>query len=118
MRNTNFKEMEKYFWDNYEGDYDNLKHACEDVVNEAMPVMNYPSNLQRFPNIVDRLADHFRGLPSPFYPEYSNYEIEQYLRKWGIIKENDIPLKVGRLVDGWWYYWANWVIKTSRGERV
>ena len=115
MRN-NTKEMEQYFWENYEGEETELKDACKDVLNEAIPIMDYPRNLQLFPNMAERLGDHFRGLPSPFYPTPYYYEIEENLRAWGILKEDDIPSKVERLKENWFSYWAAWVIKNAGGK--
>lgn len=117
-RNTNFEAMEKYFWENYQGEYDVLKHACEDILQESIPIMDYPRNMQDFPNMGDRLGDHFRGLPYPFYPTPYYHEIEENLREWGIIKEGYLPSRVNKMKEDWWSYWAGWVIKNAEGKRL
>lgn len=118
MRNTNFEAMERYFWEAYEGGQTNLRMACEEVYEEFERVANYPSNIRNIPNTVDRMADYFMGLPSPFHPDYQNYRIEEILREWGIIKDGHPPSRVNKMVEGWWSYWASWVIKIVEGKRL
>ena len=118
MRNTNLPAMENYFMEAYEGGQIDLKTACEEVYKEFERVANYPSNIHQYPNEVDRMGDYFRGLPSPFHPDYENYRIEEILREWNIIKDGYPPSRVNKMVDGWWSYWASWVIKNVKGKTL
>ena len=117
-RNTNFTAMEKYFWENYLGEETELNEACLDVVGTGRDQYNYANNLQRLPHEQDRMADWFQGLPHPFYPTPYYHEIEENLTEWGIIKNGFPPSRVQRLKDGWWTYWAAWVIKNAEGRRL
>ena len=118
MRNTNFKEMEVYFWENYQGQETALKEACLDVVGTGRDIYDYPRNLQVFPHEKDRMADWFQGLPDPFYPTPYYCDIEETLREWNIIKDGFPPSRVSRLKEGWFTYWAGWVIKTAQGRKL
>jgi len=117
-RNVNFGAMEKYFWEEYAGEETTLKAACQDVLETGREIYNYPNNQRRFPFEEDRMADWFQGLPDPFYPTPYYHEIEENLKEWGIIKDSFPPSRVERLKNGWWSYWASWVIKNAEGRRL
>ena len=106
--------MEAYFRENYNGSETELGAMCKDTLDTYRDVTEYANNLRRFPNLTDRVADHMGGLPEPFYPTPYYYEIEELLRDWNIIKESDNPSRVERLKNGWWTYWAGWIIKNAR----
>jgi len=118
MRNTNFKAMEQYFWDNYQGQETTLKEACLDVLATGRGIYDYPRNQQVFPHEEGRMADWFQGLPDPFYPTPYYHEIEENLTEWGIIKDGFPPSRVSKIKNGWWVYWASWVIKNAEGKRL
>ncbi len=112
-KNHNEAGMRKFFRNEYEGEFSTLKAQAKDVVRQARAVYNYPNNIKNYPNEIDRMADHFMGLPSPFHPLFRNFEIEEQLKSWGVLAEDAIPSKVSRMVDNYYRYWAAWVFETA-----
>jgi len=86
MRNTNFKAMEQYFWDNYQGQETTLKEACLDVVGTGRDIYDYPRNLQVFPHEEGRMADWFQGLPDPFTPHHTTMILKKLLGSGTLLK--------------------------------
>ena len=77
--------------------------------------MNHTYNVKRHPNRVNRIADWMMGLPNPWHPDFENWEIEQLLRKWNVIKDDDKEKAVTKKVQNWFNYWANYlVVKADR----
>ena len=113
-RNYNEQAMIAYFWENYTGDKTTLKDACKEIVETGRAIYNYPRNLQLFPAEADRLADYFQGLPTLFYPTPYYHEIEENLRKWGIIKENWSDSRIWRAKENWWFVWAQFCLKEAK----
>jgi hypothetical protein len=48
-------------------------------MSEFVRVANYPNNIQRYPNILDRIDNYMMGLPFNF--DFSNYDKLQIVSK-------------------------------------
>ena len=80
--------IKKYILDSI--DFDHLPTETDEekinsLLSEFERVANYPYNLQKLPNIQDRLADYLMGLPIGL--EYTNYEILELTKKLHDVKE-------------------------------
>ncbi len=108
-RNHNEDKMVEFFTENYDGDFETVQAMALDVIEQGRAVYNYPNNLRNIPNEVERLADHFKGLPAPFHPLYVYVEIEEQLKEWGVLKADAVPSTVRRMSDSYWSYWSKWI---------
>tara|TARA_R110000782_G_C14586988_1_gene389307 strand:+ start:33 stop:395 length:363 start_codon:yes stop_codon:yes gene_type:complete len=90
---TNSKEVKKAIeihildcvYNETEETFTNIKDACIHLNSEFERVANYPNNLQKFPNDQNRFQDYLQGIP--FYFEFENYKIEDFLNGLGINQE-------------------------------
>ncbi len=118
--NHNEAAMVSYFMDNFDTDRDfstgkeSVEEACAITLKDFMRVTEYPANLHNIPQLVDRVADHLLGLPSPFHVEIYYSDIEQQLRDWGVLKESASNSTVQRMKDNYHRYWANWIIQKAK----
>ena len=116
MRKNNHNEeaMKAYFEANYtedswypQGDFDAKIRGTVAAFNDY----DWDANIRRTPNKAERMAEWFKGLPTPFYPEPFYMNIEALLRQWGILEEGAPESRVNKMAENWWTYWAQWVLR-------
>ena len=96
----------------------NISEVCREILRQYdLEGVNHENNIRRIPNYQDRVKDHMMGIPSSFHPDFSNYEIEKNLRMWGIIKNDFSEKRAEKLVENWWNFWANYIIKQATKGR-
>jgi hypothetical protein len=77
------------------------------VLNDFARVANHPYNIKQFPNIADRMADWFMGLPAVINIEFRNYQILQLLEEWGVIAPDANEKTKDKYLSGWFRFIAN-----------
>jgi len=113
----NLVAMEKYFWENFDNDKEfsedgvTLNEACGICLKEYKRIMKGDYHYTRMLNDVERVGDVMRGLPAPFYPEVYYFEIREYLKDWGIAKDEKHAEK---LQEDWWKHWAIFIINNAK----
>ncbi len=118
-KNHNEEAMVAYFMDNFDTDREfstgkeTIEEACAIALKDYMRVTEYPANLHYLPQLASRVADHLSGLPSPFHPEYVNWNIEQQLKEWGVLPLDANDRKVRMFIDQYHKYWAVWIIEKA-----
>lgn len=65
---------------------------------------NYPQNIKRYPNVVDRFADHLQGLPSYFNMAFENYRIIEIAKEWGALPVNATEAQEDKILANWFNY--------------
>lgn len=73
-------------YDDNENVFKTFDEAAKHLKNDFMRVANYPYNLNRYPNDVQRFKDYLQGLPF-WFPAYDE-DIKNFLNSLGINKEN------------------------------
>lgn len=66
--------------------FQTFEEAAEELNSEFKRVANYPYNLKKFPNVVDRFLDYLQGLPF-WFPQH-NEDVNDFLNSLGINPEN------------------------------
>jgi len=92
------------------------------LIDQLDKEINYDYNKKRFPNLIDRLADHLQGLPSNFNLEYSYYGILTWLYVWEVIPVIE-PGKLreqteNKYIENWFKFWANQILKAAKKNSV
>ena len=68
--------------------------------------VNYENNKKRYPNLQDRFANWFQGLPSTFNLDFENYRILELLYNWEVLTESDSESKKDKYLNNWFKFWA------------
>ena len=73
-------------YDENEEEFDTFGQASKELAEEFKRVADYSNNLQKIPNNQNRFRDYLLGIP--YYFEFENYKLEEFLNGLGINPEN------------------------------
>ena len=73
---------------------------------------------KRYGNIVNLFSEHLQGLPSWLDIPFTNYDILQLLRSWGVVNEKTTEKKEDELLANYWKWVANKVFVLARRAGV
>ena len=80
------KYIKQNVYNENENTFKSFENAAKCLNNDFKRVANYPYNLNRLPNNVERFKDYLQGLPF-WFPAYTE-DIKNFLNSLGINKEN------------------------------
>lgn len=111
MKRTNTNEfiskVYNYLLDAIEAQDENTDKSPLELVewlaDEFDRVANYPFNLQRLPNIQDRMADYLRGLPIGI--DYVYFDILKVSAKWHEVDKFDDKTE-NKIIENWFNFLA------------
>lgn len=86
VKNLVKKYILETVYDENENEFLNFEDAAKLLHSEFKRVANFPSNLKRLPNNVDRFNDYLQGLP--FWFPWANDDITTFLNSLGINPTN------------------------------
>jgi len=77
------------------------------VMSEFEAIANYPDNIKRLPNEIDRFADWLAGLPSIINIDFENYRIIEIAKEWGSLSSNPTSGQQNKIIGNWFNYISN-----------
>lgn len=88
------------------------------VLNDFVRVANHPYNIKKHPNVYNRLAYWFMGLPYVINIDFENYKIIELCKFWGVLPENTRKKQEDTIINDWFVYMAIQLLKTAKYYKV
>jgi len=110
--------IKQYILDSINTDDTSEHNKLEFVIDTFRSEFLSEYELKMWGNEVKVFEQWILGLPSAFEIHYEYHEIEQQLREWNIIKEDDKKKRVDMLKANWFNYISNRVYTLARRAKV
>ena len=97
---------------------DTLKDRLSFVLSCFNSEYNDQYNKKRYPNLTNRIADWFIGLPGVIDIDFENYKILQLCEKWGVIAPDAKEAQQDKLLEGWFVFIAHYLLKLAKKHKI
>ena len=102
----------------YEVKAETVQERLQFIANCFTSEYCHPYEVQRTPNVQQRMADWLAGLPSSITIDFEYYRIIEIAKQWGSIPQDADDRQGDKILNNWFLFIAGKILQLMRKHKV